>query len=152
MFNSFFTSMRAQTSNDSEASRRADARRSADRCIAFMEGRSYPIENWSMGGVLISADDRQFIYEQPIDMALKFKLRNTIVDVPVQGSVIRKGKGQVALKFVQVASAGAVAPAAGHRRPCRERIRRITILIRLSIKKARTAVLAFCIDHQPYMF
>lgn len=103
MFNSFFNIIRAQASNDSETTRRADPRRETDRCIAFMEGRSFPIENWSMGGVLITADDRMFANDQPIDLALKFKLRNTIIDVPLQGKVVRKGQGRIALKFSPLA-------------------------------------------------
>jgi hypothetical protein len=62
-------------------------------------GTTFPVENWSPGGVLIYADERLFGVNKDIELTLKFKLRNSIVDVRHKGHIIRKGNGKVAIEF-----------------------------------------------------
>jgi hypothetical protein len=99
MFSSFLASLRATTSNDSTETQRRHPRRGNDRCVVVIHGQTFPVENWSFGGVLLGADERLFGTTQDIGITLKFKLRNTILDVPHRGRVIRKTNGKVAIEF-----------------------------------------------------
>jgi hypothetical protein len=99
MLHTLLSTLKNNTSNDEFASRRKHARRACDKCIAVIMGKSFPVSDWSPGGVLITADDRLFSNGQDIDFQLKFKLRNTILDIDHTGNVIRKGNGQVAIQF-----------------------------------------------------
>jgi hypothetical protein len=99
MFENFLSSLKTTTSNDSDASRRRQPRREVDRCVAVIHGRTFPIENWSMGGVLISADERLFGVGRDMEFTLKFKLRNALIDVPLHGEIVRKTRGKVAVRF-----------------------------------------------------
>lgn len=99
MFSNFLAGLRSVTSNDIDETRRRSPRRGSDRCVAMVCGQTFPVENWSFGGVLISADERLFGTGQDIDITLKFKLRNTIIDVSHRGHVVRKSNGKVALEF-----------------------------------------------------
>jgi len=99
MLESFLSSLRASASNDPDLTRRRAPRRAEDRCVAVIHGRAFPVENWSFGGVLLNADDRLFGDGMDIGVTLKFKLRNSIVDVEHHAKVVRKGNQKVALEF-----------------------------------------------------
>lgn len=99
MFSSFLAGLRATTSNDSTETQRRYPRRGNDRCVVVIHGQTFPVENWSFGGVLLGADERLFGTTQDIDVTLKFKLRNTILDVPLRGRVVRKISGKIAVQF-----------------------------------------------------
>lgn len=99
MLQSFLSSLRASASNDPVSSRRRYPRRAEDRCVVEIAGQTFPVENWSFGGLLINTDDRLFSAGQELDLVLKFKLRNKILDVPQHGRIIRKGNGKVAVQF-----------------------------------------------------
>lgn len=102
MFSNFLASLRATTSNDAAETQRRYPRRGNDRCVVVIHGQTFPVENWSFGGVLLAADERLFGTAQDIDITLKFKLRNTILDVSHRGRVIRKTNGKVAVEFESV--------------------------------------------------
>jgi hypothetical protein len=59
----------------------------------------FPVQNWSMGGVLLNADPRLFTVNQDIDFTVKFRLHNRILEIPHTGTIIRKTKNNVAIKF-----------------------------------------------------
>ena len=101
MLQTFISALRANASNDAllTHTRRRHARREQDRCIALAYGQSFPVENWSQGGVLLNGDDRLFGKGQDIEITLKFKLRNMIMDIDLRGRVVRKGAGKVAVQF-----------------------------------------------------
>ena len=100
MLQNFLSRLRENTSNDSStACNRRHARRDGDRCIVMIHGQTFPIENWSFGGLLIVGDERLFSVEQDIKFTLKFKLRNTVLDIKHTGRVVRKANGKIALKF-----------------------------------------------------
>ena len=99
MFTNFLSGLRATTSNDASETRRRYPRRMTDRCVAIIHGQTFPVENWSFGGILLNADDRMFGSAQDIEISLKFKLRNTIADVTHRGHVVRKSNGKVAISF-----------------------------------------------------
>ena len=99
MLQTLISSLKAGTSNDRSEPNRRHPRRDVDRCVAVIHGRTFPVENWSLGGVLLQADDRLFGKEQDIDFTVKFKLRNNLLDVNHRGTVVRKSAGKVAIRF-----------------------------------------------------
>jgi hypothetical protein len=85
-------------SNDSE-SRRVSPRRSADNCVTVIDGKAYPVQNWSDGGMLIQADDRLFSVNAPVEMTMKFRLAGKILDIPHRGQIVRKTRDRLAIQF-----------------------------------------------------
>ena len=67
--------------------------------MTIINGKIYPVENWSMGGLLIAADDRLFAVEESFEMTMKFKLRDSILDISHTASVVRKSQSRVAMQF-----------------------------------------------------
>lgn len=99
MLQTLLSALRNNTSNDEISTRRSFPRRAGDRCVSVIMGRTFPVSDWSPGGLLINADDRLFSAGQDIDVKLKFRLRNTILDIDHHGKVIRKGQSKVAFQF-----------------------------------------------------
>ncbi|MEZ5814983.1 MAG: PilZ domain-containing protein [Alphaproteobacteria bacterium] len=99
MFARLFSSLKADNSNEPSAARRKYSRRDCDRCVSVINGKTYPVENWSLGGVLLSADEREFSEQDEMNITLKFKLRDNIIDVPHAARVIRKGRNKIAFEF-----------------------------------------------------
>lgn len=99
MLQNLISSLKSETSNDATQTKRRYPRRNMDRCVVVVHGYTFPVENWSLSGLLLQADDRLFGMNQEIDFTVKFKLRNTILDVGHRGTVVRKADGKVALNF-----------------------------------------------------
>lgn len=100
MLHSLIASLKSHSNDGTDQHvRRRYARREHDRCVAMIYGQTFPVRDWSLGGVQIAGDERLFGIGGQIEMTLKFKLRNTIIDVPVIGTTVRKGSGRVALAF-----------------------------------------------------
>jgi hypothetical protein len=87
---------------DVRATRRKSPRRSADNCITVIDGRSYPVHNWSDGGLLLQADERMFSLAAPIEVTMKFRLSGKIVDIAHRGKVVRKMRDKLAIQFEPV--------------------------------------------------
>lgn len=85
--------------NDTDESRRAMPRRNADNCISMIDGKAYPVHNWSDGGMLIQADERMFSMAAPLEVTMKFRLGGKILDIPHRGRVVRKTRDRLAIKF-----------------------------------------------------
>lgn len=87
-------------SNDTEDStRRATPRRAADNCISMIDGKAYPVHNWSDGGMLVQADERLFSLAAPVEVTMKFRLAGKIIDIPHRGRVVRKMRDRMAIQF-----------------------------------------------------
>lgn len=99
MLQTLLSALRHNTSNDEVVTRRSFPRRTGDSCVSVIMGRTFPVTDWSPGGVLITADDRLFSDGQDIEVKLKFRLRNTIVDIDHRGHVVRKAQNKVAFQF-----------------------------------------------------
>ena len=99
MFGRIFSSLKADNNNEPAAARRKYTRRDCDHCVTVINGKTYPVENWSLGGVLIHSDERQFGLNDEIAMTMRFKLREDILDVPHAAQVIRKAHDKVAFQF-----------------------------------------------------
>ena len=102
MFGRLFASLKADNNNEQHAARRRYTRRECDRCVTEINGQIYPVENWSLGGFMINADNRLFSANQDIEMTMKFKLRDQIMDIHHKAHVVRKAKNKVAFEFEPV--------------------------------------------------
>lgn len=93
--------LRKFTANDDNdmSSRRASPRRSADNCITVIDGKAYPVHNWSDGGMLIHADDRLFSMNAPVELTMKFRLRDRLMDIAQRGKIVRKSRDRLAIQF-----------------------------------------------------
>lgn len=99
MFGHLFSSLKAYNNNEHQTARRRYTRRECDKCVTVVNGKTYPVENWSLGGVLVNADEREFSTQDEVNVTLKFKLRDKIVDVPHAAKVVRKTRHKVAFEF-----------------------------------------------------
>jgi hypothetical protein len=98
MINKFIESLIGDSKAPTK-SKREFARRAGDHCVSIVNGKMYPVENWSEGGVLIAGDERMFGLNDDHDVVLKFKLRDEVLDITHTGKIIRKGAGYIALRF-----------------------------------------------------
>lgn len=99
MLTDILDTLRINASNDDFNSRRTYERREMDSCIGIIEGKAYPIENWSQGGVLINGDDRHFTINDMKTITIKFKMADRIMDVTHIGRILRKGHDKFVLQF-----------------------------------------------------
>lgn len=99
MFKELIDNLIISASNDDIDSRRTHERRTSDSCIAVINGKSYPVQNWSQGGILLTGDPREFDTNEIKDVAMKFKVENQIVDIEHQGRILRKGGNDFVIQF-----------------------------------------------------
>lgn len=99
MLQALLSTMRDSVSNDAMITRRNQPRRAVDRCIAVIDGMPHPVEDWSLGGALITANDRLYAFGQPVELTMKFKLSDRVLDVIQRGHVTRKANGKIAITF-----------------------------------------------------
>ncbi len=88
-----------EVSNEIEDTRRATPRGSADNCISVINGKAYPVHDWSDGGMLVQADERLFSMAAPVEITMKFRLTGKILDIPHKGRVVRKTRDRLAIQF-----------------------------------------------------
>lgn len=100
MFKSTWDKFLKTVSNDDNPSkRRRYMRREQDVCAIEINGTTYPIKDWSMGGALIETPTRSFAEGQEITFDIKFKLRDRVLEVTHKGKVMRTSKTQMAIQF-----------------------------------------------------
>lgn len=80
--------------------RRKHERRDCDEGVTIIGERMYPLVDWSMGGMQISGDERLFGVDQQIDLVMKFRVHDSVVDVPHRARVVRKAKNKIAFEFL----------------------------------------------------
>ncbi len=90
---------------ESPQHRRIHPRRGNDLCVSVINGKLFPVENWSMGGMLLAGDARLFGLNQMIDLTLKFRLREQIIDIGQKARIVRKSEDKFALEFLDVPAA-----------------------------------------------
>lgn len=100
MFTKVVKSSDILKSNSNAQAKRREARRSDDRCVSIINGQMHPVENWSSGGMLITADERIFSIGQDCEFTLKFKLRDKMMEVDHKAKIIRKSPGKIALQYL----------------------------------------------------
>ncbi len=99
MITNILDKLNISASNDDVDSRRSHERREMDQCIGIIEGKAYPIQNWSNGGVLLQGDDRVFSVNDVKNITMKFKIADRVVDVNHVGRILRKGRDKFVLQF-----------------------------------------------------
>jgi hypothetical protein len=99
MLETILDTLKISASNDDFDSRRSSQRREMDNCVGIIDGKTYPIQNWSNGGVMLSGDDRLFGVNEIKEITMKFKLAQRVIDVPHRGRVLRKGNNEFVLEF-----------------------------------------------------
>ncbi|PCI55945.1 MAG: pilus assembly protein PilZ [Alphaproteobacteria bacterium] len=100
MFTKVIKSSDILKKNSSAQTKRRDARRADDRCVSIINGQMHPVENWSSGGMLITADERIFAIGQDCKFTLKFKLRDKMMEIDHNAKVIRKSPNKIALQYL----------------------------------------------------
>ena len=99
MFGSLFAGLKAENTNDQYSTRRRFSRRDCDNSVVIIDGQIYPVENWSMGGVAVNGDTRAFGVNTSVDVTMKFKLSDDVIDLPHTARIVRKDAHRVALEF-----------------------------------------------------
>ena len=99
MLTDILSTLKINASNDDIDSRREHERREMDSCIGIIDGKAYPIQNWSNGGVLLQGDDREFNINDTKSITMKFKLADRVMDVTHIGRILRKGRDKFVLQF-----------------------------------------------------
>ena len=94
-----FLSQDNQREKPESSTRRLYPRRETDTCVIMIDERLYPVENWSLGGFLIYGDSRAFSLNDEVDLTMKFKLRDDLMDVEHKAKVVRKNNNKVAFEF-----------------------------------------------------
>ncbi len=102
MFRTLLSHLKTRSKNDEIIMQRDFARRYNDACICVINDQAYPVENWSMGGMLIHADGQLFSVGRAIDITLKFRLQKGIMEITQRAHIVRKSKNKVALKFLSL--------------------------------------------------
>lgn len=105
MIGKFIGTLIGENAKTPVKSKREHARRAGDQCVSIVNGKMYPIQNWSTGGVLIAGDERMFGVADEHDITLKFKLRDEVLDISHKAKIVRKGYGNIALQFAPLTQA-----------------------------------------------
>lgn len=80
-------------------SQRAHDRRTDDICICNINGRDYPVKNWSFGGMYLDTDGRLFCTQQNVYFTLKFRIGHRILNISHRAVIVRKNEYGLALQF-----------------------------------------------------
>ena len=88
-----------QTETDNFSHKRKYERRESDQCVAEIDGKTYPVMNWSKGGALIFMDERLLAENDNLNVQLKFHIQDRIVPITNTARVIRKSNHRVAVEF-----------------------------------------------------
>lgn len=99
MLTDILQNLKINASNDDLDSRRSSERREMDSCVGIIDGKAYPIKNWSNGGVLLTGDDRTFSVDEVKTITIKFKMADRVMDVTHSGRVLRKSRDKFVLQF-----------------------------------------------------
>lgn len=99
MFGKTISHSQASNTESQLRTKRRFSRRYDDHCVVIVHGQMHPVENWSKGGLLMTADDRLFAKGQEFKFTLKFKLRDEIIEVDHKAKIARKSSHKVALEF-----------------------------------------------------
>lgn len=109
MFDKLFSVMKKNAGNDiapppTQAeqpgySKRKYTRRNCDTCVSNINGQSFPVVDWSLGGLQVAADSRMFNISDTVDVTLKFKLSDSVISIPHKAEVVRKTSENIGLKF-----------------------------------------------------
>ena len=100
MFGNMFSAAKQSETKATGERKRRHPRRADDRCVSVINGQMHPVENWSSGGMMVTADERLFALGQDCIFTIKFKLRDEIMEVDHKAKVVRKAPNKIALQFL----------------------------------------------------
>ena len=60
MFRNLLKKIGQNSVSEKAPTRRRHPRRECDSCVGIIMGRTFPVQDWSQGGMLLTADDRLF--------------------------------------------------------------------------------------------
>ncbi len=84
---------------DDTSQKRKYERRECDQCVAEIDGKTFPVMNWSKGGALIFVDERLFAENDNLDITMKFHIQDRIIPVTNKAHIIRKLNQRIAVEF-----------------------------------------------------
>lgn len=102
MYEKIYQALKGATNDNRENTRRRFPRRMKDICVLGIDDTNYPVHDWSQCGVLFEADGRTFAAGKDLNVIMKFKLADVVTEIPLTAKIIRAGKKQVALEFLEV--------------------------------------------------
>jgi hypothetical protein len=102
MWNKIFKKIETKSNDNQNISRRRFPRRSYDTCVIQVENTTYPVKDWSQCGVLFQADGRNFVQGQNVPVILKFRLLQSVIELPLSAQVVRISASLVALEFQDI--------------------------------------------------
>ncbi len=115
MFDKVFANMKNKIGNDQHNSatqeehaghsKRKYTRRICDTCASTVNGQDFPVVDWSLGGMQVSGDVRTFSLDDNVDIMLKFKLSDTVVNIPHKARIVRKSHEKLGLQFTPLTKA-----------------------------------------------
>lgn len=102
MLSTILDAMRINASNDDQHNQRAYPRRDVDSCVAMIDGKIYPVKNWSHGGALLSGLEHTIGENDIKDITLKFKLSDRVMDINHKVKILRKVHDKFAVQFAKL--------------------------------------------------
>ena len=99
MLPTILDTLRINASNDDQHNLRSDPRREVDSCVAVIDGKIFPVKNWSNGGALLSGLEHTIGENDEKEITLKFKLSDRVMDITHKAKVLRKAHDKFAMKF-----------------------------------------------------
>lgn len=101
MFRSLLKHMpfKSRTAGVNNKKFRVHERRTCDHCVIEMDGKMFPVKDWSYGGVLLTADNRLFAKNEAMNFKMKFRLPHAVHTIAHRGHVVRKTKDAIAVQF-----------------------------------------------------
>ncbi len=99
MLSNILDNLRINASNDDFDSRRTHERRGMDSCVGIIDGKAYPVKDWSQGGVMMAGDERAFNVDEIKTITMKFKLADKAMDVTHKGRILRTARDKFVLQF-----------------------------------------------------
>jgi hypothetical protein len=86
-------------SGDKGASRRKFSRRECDDCVSEINGKKFPVQDWSLGGLQVTGGSNQFGLNDDVEITMKFRLSDGVVAIPHKAKVVRRTHNNIGLEF-----------------------------------------------------
>ncbi|NQZ14818.1 MAG: PilZ domain-containing protein [Alphaproteobacteria bacterium] len=102
MLSTILDTLRINASNDDQHNQRVYPRRDVDSCVAMIDGKIYPVKNWSHGGALLSGLEQTLGENDIKDITLKFKLSDRVMDINHKVKILRKVHDKFAVQFAKL--------------------------------------------------
>lgn len=102
MLSTILDSLRISASNDDQHNLRSNPRREVDSCVAMIDGKIFPVKNWSHGGALLSGLEHTIGENDEKEITLKFKLSDRVIDITHKAKVLRKVHDKFAVQFAKL--------------------------------------------------